>query len=312
MTPFITTDYEMLQAFCDYQDVALFKTTETGTIEDCNACAQTIFDTQQPPRIGMKLSDFLDQLELSLPPEDQYTTFYRRNHYETLKLKWSVLPVASPQPHILYAAEVVDNAIHSAVFSDQVFNTLNHFPIAIYCKDLYGTYVESNHYCDSLAYGAEQAQSTIGKTDQDLIWSDTALDLQAHDHEVMRGNSHRYCEHIVLADGTKALMQSTKSPLLDDCGKTIGMIGISVNTTLFAGSKLEADITLNSNPKSFETFSSREQECVSWLLNGLSARRIAECMGISKRTVEAHVNSIKLKTGSYKLFQAGFKLGIGH
>lgn len=40
----------------------------------------------------------------------------------------------------------------------------------------------------------------------------------------------------------------------------------------------------------------REKECLFWLSNGLTAKEIAREMHISHRTVEDHINNIRLKT----------------
>lgn len=308
MTPFVTEDYDMLKAFCDYRDIALFEVTESLMIQDCNYYATRLFDKSQIPPIQQNFKCFLEQHQLLLPSIDYQTAQYHCTPYETLTLKWSVLPQPANST-ILYAAEVTNNAIHSAVFTDQVFSILNDCPVAIYCKDLYGTYVESNHYCDFIAHGNRDCRSVTGSTDNHLIWAETAADLQQHDSEAMSGHTKSFQEEIILSDGTPAIMQSTKSPLLDDQNKIIGMIGISVNTTLF--NQNQSGLSAQSNHSNLmSTLSSREKECAHWLLQGLSARQAAQNMRISKRTAEAHINNIKLKTNSYKLFQAGFRLGL--
>ena len=48
-------------------------------------------------------------------------------------------------------------------------------------------------------------------------------------------------------------------------------------------------------------FSEREMECITLLVEGKSIKSIAEKLGISNRTVEAHINNIKIKAKvSYK------------
>lgn len=63
---------------------------------------------------------------------------------------------------------------------------------------------------------------------------------------------------------------------------------------------------------SFIKFSSREIECLNNLCFGKTSKEIAKTLNISPRTVESHINKIKLKTGYYsksdliKLFQDSF------
>ncbi len=52
----------------------------------------------------------------------------------------------------------------------------------------------------------------------------------------------------------------------------------------------------------------REGQCLSWLLKGKSMQEVAMIEGISKRTVEAHMEQTKRKLGCYKSFQLGYKL----
>lgn len=47
--------------------------------------------------------------------------------------------------------------------------------------------------------------------------------------------------------------------------------------------------------------SSRELECIQHIIMGKSAKETAQCLNISFRTVEAHLNNIKQKTGCKKL-----------
>jgi DNA-binding CsgD family transcriptional regulator len=50
-----------------------------------------------------------------------------------------------------------------------------------------------------------------------------------------------------------------------------------------------------SNPCQLST---RELESLFYLLHGMSAKQISECLGLSKRTIEAYLENIKYKFGS--------------
>ncbi len=52
----------------------------------------------------------------------------------------------------------------------------------------------------------------------------------------------------------------------------------------------------------------REAECLKLCLNGKTLERIADTLGISDRTVEAHIDHVKEKLDCYKQFQLGYKL----
>lgn len=51
----------------------------------------------------------------------------------------------------------------------------------------------------------------------------------------------------------------------------------------------------------------RHKECLKWLIRGKSSVDIGLILGISKRTVEKHIATLKEKLGCYTLFQVGLK-----
>lgn len=64
------------------------------------------------------------------------------------------------------------------------------------------------------------------------------------------------------------------------------------------------DSYLNSQ---ISTLSKRHLECLKWLIKGKTIVEIAMLLGISKRTVEKHIDAIKNKLECSTLFQAGVK-----
>lgn len=59
-----------------------------------------------------------------------------------------------------------------------------------------------------------------------------------------------------------------------------------------------------------EYLTRKEVECLKWCIQGKSAEEIALILNISKRTVEAHIESAKQKLHCYKQFQLGYKLAL--
>ncbi|VEG92503.1 helix-turn-helix transcriptional regulator [Legionella spiritensis] len=55
--------------------------------------------------------------------------------------------------------------------------------------------------------------------------------------------------------------------------------------------------------------SKKERNCLYWLKQGKSAEMIASINGVSRKTVERHIASIKKKLDCYTLFQIGVKVG---
>ncbi len=296
MPPFVTEDYEIIKAYSDFTNIALLRVNETGNITDINECAGTLFNMSAASVINTSLTHFCEQYQFDMP-QNGHTAQYQRSHFEHLTLQWQIHHLDDNQ---VITAEVLDSAFHTAFFNDQLFGMLNKMPIAIYCKDLYGIYVETNDYCNRIALGETCNTSIVGRVDNDLTWADTAAILQAHDRRVYQGKTYQFEEQVILANGANECMQSIKSPLVDDNNHVIGMVGISINKSLLKPPQ---------NQPNHQQFSTREQECLKLLANGHTVREVGELLGISKRTAEAHINHIKAKTKTFKLFQTGFIIG---
>lgn len=56
----------------------------------------------------------------------------------------------------------------------------------------------------------------------------------------------------------------------------------------------------------YSTLTPREVECLEWLKKGKTAVEIALILGASKRTIEAHLRSLKEKLHCYNSFQLGY------
>ena len=76
------------------------------------------------------------------------------------------------------------------------------------------------------------------------------------------------------------------------------------------GSQAEGDVryagklVVDSKEKIFLTL--KEKECVEWYLKGKTSSEIATIMGISKRTVETHIENIKFKFKCSNMVQLGY------
>ncbi|CBJ12910.1 putative sensory histidine-kinase / response regulator [Legionella longbeachae NSW150] len=74
--------------------------------------------------------------------------------------------------------------------------------------------------------------SVIGKTDFDMPWVESAETIRNNDLRVMELNSSLEMEETAtLADGQQVTVLTKKTPLRDDQGNVIGIIGVSLNIT---------------------------------------------------------------------------------
>jgi len=73
---------------------------------------------------------------------------------------------------------------------------------------------------------------------------------------------------------------------------------------------IEPNVTFTPKKSPSRSFlTQREKDCVDWYLSGKNSGEIALILGISRRTVETHIENIKLKFNCNNLFQLGYHLG---
>ncbi len=102
-------------------------------------------------------------------------------------------------------------------------------PAHVYWKGLDGKYLGCNDQ-QAKSAGLKSREEFIGKTDQDFPWRDASDKIKEIDRRVLETGEEQVCEESgYMADGFLHTYISHKSPLIDDEGKTIGIVGISVD-----------------------------------------------------------------------------------
>ena len=108
---------------------------------------------------------------------------------------------------------------------------INNLPGVVYWKDLSGRYLGCNKFVATMA-GFESAEDMIGKTDYDLCWQEFAEDWQLLDRQVVEENRTIVREEKAkLADGRIVTELTYKTPLKNEHGDIIGIIGTSLDIT---------------------------------------------------------------------------------
>ena len=133
---------------------------------------------------------------------------------------------------------------HSEPPISQIYldNVLLRLPGSIYWKDKDGVYLGCNSFQAQIV-GFDSPADVIGKTDYDFPWRDLAGTLKETDQRIMRtGKSEELYENLVLPDSTPLIVLTNKSPLYDEEGKIIGIIGTSLDVTTLK--KIEAQKNL--------------------------------------------------------------------
>ncbi|MBF0559454.1 MAG: PAS domain S-box protein [Nitrospirae bacterium] len=109
---------------------------------------------------------------------------------------------------------------------------LQTLPDLIWLKDPDGVYLSCNLMFERL-YGAKEAD-IVGKTDYDFVDRDLADFFREHDRKAMvAGKPSSNEEWITFADdGHRAMVHTVKTPMYDDVGKLIGVLGIAHDITV--------------------------------------------------------------------------------
>lgn len=104
-------------------------------------------------------------------------------------------------------------------------------PDLIWLKDKDGVYLSCNSIFERF-FGAKQTE-IVGKTDYDFVDKDLADFFIAHDRKAMAaGKPSSNEEWITFADdGHRALLETIKTPMFDDTGALIGVLGIGRDIT---------------------------------------------------------------------------------
>jgi PAS domain S-box-containing protein len=114
---------------------------------------------------------------------------------------------------------------------DRLRTLVNTIPDLVWMKDPGGIYLICNPRFEDF-FGARETD-IVGKTDYDFVDKDLADFFRAHDlAAIARGKPSMNEEEIPFAsDGHRELVQTIKTPVYDDEGKVIGMLGIARDIT---------------------------------------------------------------------------------
>ncbi len=196
--------------------------------------------------------------------------------------------------------------------TDEMFNLadsqLNNVPFHIYSKDLTGKYIACND-TQAITLGFDRGADVIGMTDFDLCDAITAHHLHLTDRSVIfQGKSQMLIEHVTTLKNREFNTFSCKLPLHNSTNKIIGILGLSfiINpqevlnklqgpNTNTANKRTRQDLDINMQNSTTDQLTQRQQECLYCLVTGMTIKQIATELGLSPRTVEHHIESIKNK-----------------
>ena len=126
------------------------------------------------------------------------------------------------------AQKQAEQKLHELMGQQQVI--IDNIPDMAWLKDREGRYIQVNRQFSALC--GLQAEEIIGRSDEEVWPPDLAHKYRDDDKEVMSSRMRRTFEsHVVDRAGKAYYMEMVKSPLFDDRGEAIGVIGIAHDIT---------------------------------------------------------------------------------
>jgi DNA-binding CsgD family transcriptional regulator len=182
-------------------------------------------------------------------------------------------------------------------------------PFNIYFKNTNGAFLYLNKKAIE-ATGFASMKNALGKSVYDISPFENARAISENNEYVMQSNRIKLLvEHAVCNDGIDYRYLTVKAPWYDDHNKIKGVFGCSL---ILNDEQLTDSLTLlvqmgllspsqNNHAVSAATknmdvyFTNRENDVLRLLIRGKTAREIAGALGLSKRTVEHHLENMRGK-----------------
>lgn len=197
----------------------------------------------------------------------------------------------------------------TAYNSNHAISNVSQLPVSFYLLNSEGETLKINDE-GVVVCGFDSAKQSLGKSILDVSEKESASVLINNCHDVMQTSAIKiFEEQHFRKDGLAQQFLSVKSPWYDENNKIVGTCGFSIvlgrhplANTLTMISKLGLLNTENSvdnlNPAAMSNgvqLSKREMECLQLTVKGYTAKRIAQQLEISHRTVEEYLTNIKIK-----------------
>ena len=120
-------------------------------------------------------------------------------------------------------------------------NIIKLSPGHIYWKNIHGAFAGCNSL-QAKGFSQKNIKSMIGKSDFDLLDYETAFKIRKNDLEVMKLGKTTIYEESTVVNGKRSTYISHKSPVKDENGSVVGIVGVSIDIT--NQKNLEKELTL--------------------------------------------------------------------
>ncbi|MDX2432869.1 MAG: PAS domain-containing protein [Bacteroides sp.] len=115
---------------------------------------------------------------------------------------------------------------------DLLYTLVDSMPDWIYIKDHESRFILANKHMASY-HGINDPGEMIGKSDEDYYPPELAKAFYADEQEIMRSGKSliNHEENLIYPTGEQLVLSTTKIPVFDKKGKTVGIVGIGRNIT---------------------------------------------------------------------------------
>jgi PAS domain S-box-containing protein len=177
---------------------------------------------------------------------------------------------------------------------------LDRVDLAVIATDADGTVTTWNSRAEVL-YGW-QREEAIGRHITDLLVPAQSRDMA---EEILaclqRGESWQGSFQVCRKDGALFTAFVKDSPILDDAGTLIGVVGVSIEVgdpDLAEAVAAVAAVDRGGRARRARTLSPREREVLGLLARGLTGEQIAERLVLSPETIRTHIRNAREKLGA--------------
>ena len=133
-------------------------------------------------------------------------------------------------------------------------------PDLIWLKDVEGVYRQCNKHFEDL-FGTKE-ENIVGKTDYDFVDKTLADFFRQKDKEAMEsGGSRVNEEQVTFPDGHKEILETIKTPILDNNGVIFGVLGVGRDIT----QRRQAEQLIRENEEKYRLIADNTEDWVYWI-----------------------------------------------
>ena len=176
----------------------------------------------------------------------------------------------------------------------------------IYCYDLNHKFICANKNLIEVfneLMGYRRDMDIIDKTPTEIHQQKgMEVVIQENNQVISTGKVMQFLNRVNFNNRRSMIFLTIKAPMYDDEKKIAGVFGVSQLLSIY-------DIELRIPVK----LTKREQECLTLLMRGKTAKEVAVSLNLSIRTIESYLNNLKYKfncLSKSQLLKKAYELGL--